>query len=86
MSVLAYSSSKEKIKPCLQGPWSGAWEFHPLRMPSKMGSSFPLTFFVMFCHAHTIGAQEAAFNNNHQLCQLKFGSRFKAFSPSMGLW
>jgi hypothetical protein len=63
MSVLAHSSRKEKIQPSLQGPWPGAWKFHPLRMPSKMGSSFPLTFFVMFCHDHFIGAQEATFKN-----------------------
>jgi hypothetical protein len=69
MSVLAHSSSKEKIKPSLQGPWPGAWEFHPLRMPSKIGSSFPLTFFVMFCHAHILNAQEVAFNNKISAAQ-----------------
>jgi hypothetical protein len=31
-------------------------------MPSKKGLSFSLTFFVMFCHAHIIGSQDADFN------------------------
>ena len=72
MSVLAHSSRKEKIQPSLQGPWPGAWKFHPLRMLGKIGSSFPLTFFVVFCHAHLINAQEVAYNTKISAAETVF--------------
>jgi hypothetical protein len=39
-------------------------------MPSKKGFSFSLTFFVVFCHAHIIGSQDADFNKKVEVASL----------------